>query len=223
MSSEYFCKFCDISCTGKAPYEQHLKSAKHLKKAKFDESPPSSEQFISTNSNRSSPITSSHTPSFETNENISEDSSISSASFSISPETMRILLEWNHPRGHKPYCDICQLPLHGENNADIHYQSINNIHSQKLAVWKKIQENDAPYSCTVCYEIFSNENSMRDHFISEAHGSMIQQKTNLRKFIQIYQTYNKLKQARIQRKGSFEDSLNRKFILLFRFRINGGS
>jgi len=204
MSSEFFCKICDISCTGQAPYEQHLKSTKHLRKVKLKES--MTEQSISTiTTNASSSIITNRTLSPTINDNISEDSSISSASFSISPETMRILLEWDHPLGYKPYCDICQLPLHGGNNADIHFRFDNNRHNQKLAAWKKIQENDAPYSCKVCSEIFSNEILMREHFISDSHANIIQEKNNLKKFIQIYQTYNKLKQVRIQRKSNFEN------------------
>ncbi len=197
MSNEIFCKFCLITCNGKAPYEQHLQSAKHLKKVKLTESLTSSEQPISSNIKSSSPTTTT------INDNLSEDSLISSASFSISPETMRILLEWNHPRGYKPYCDICQLPLHGENNADIHFNSNNNIHNQKFTAWKRINENDAKYSCKVCSEIFSNENTMAEHFNSDSHENMIQQRSNLHKFKQIYQTYDKLKQARIERKGNF--------------------
>jgi hypothetical protein len=189
MSTEFYCKYCAITCTGKAPFDQHLQSAKHMKKAKEN---PSSEP-------PASPILVTHSTSSASNTTISEDSSISSASYSISPETMRILLEWNHPRGYKPYCDICQLPLHGENNANVHFNVTNNIHNQKLATWKVIQEGDAPYSCKVCSEIFSNENIMREHFNSDAHGNMVQQKTNLKKFIQIYQTYEKVKQERIQR------------------------
>jgi hypothetical protein len=204
MSNEYFCKFCEITCNGKAPYEQHLKSAKHIRKAKLTESLTSSEQSISINTNSSSSIINARTlPPTAIDNNISEDSSIFSSSFSISPETMRILLEWNHPLGYKPYCDICQLQLHGGDNADIHFHRDNILHNTKLAAWKKIYENDAKYSCKVCSEIFANENIMREHFISDSHENMIQQKNNLKKFIQIYETYNELKQARIQRKGMF--------------------
>jgi hypothetical protein len=34
---------------------------------------------------------------------------------------------------------------------------------------------------------------------------MVQQKTNLKKIIQIYQTYEQLKQERLQRKSKFKD------------------
>jgi hypothetical protein len=204
MSSEFYCKYCAITCTGKAPFEQHLQSAKHLKKAKENPSSPSSEQSRSPNI---SPRLITYSSASATNTNIPEDSSISSASYPISQETMRILLEWNHPRGYKPYCDICQLPLHGENNADLHFSINNNIHNQKLAAWKTIHEGDARYSCTVCSELFSNENIMREHFYSDSHTNMVQQKTNLKKIIQIYQTYEQLKQERLQRKSKFKDRL----------------
>jgi hypothetical protein len=193
MSTDYYCKICDITCNGQAPYDQHISSAKHLKKAKLIESQTSSEQSISTNINTSSPKRNTPVPT--------EDSSNSSPSVSISPETMRILLEWNHPLGYKPYCDICQLPLHGGDNADIHFRSNNNIHIQKLAAWKQICENDARYSCKVCSEIFLNEILMREHFNSDSHANMVQQKINLYKFIQIYETYKKVKQVRKQTKG----------------------
>ncbi len=171
MSNEFYCKFCDITCTGKAPFEQHLISAKHMKKAKLTESQPSPEPSTSTNPYSSSSTTYRPTVSSKINAANSEDSSISSPPITISPETMRILLEWNHPAGCKPYCDICQLPLHGESNAEIHFQSDNVLHNQKLAVWKQIQENDARYSCKTCCEIFTNENSLRDHYNSESQGS----------------------------------------------------
>ncbi|CAF0963263.1 unnamed protein product [Rotaria sordida] len=211
MSTDYFCKTCSIACNGKAPYEQHLNSAKHIKKAKLNESQNSSEQsIISTNTSPSTPTintspsipTINTRPSFTTTkDNISEDLSFASTSFIISRETMRILLEWNHPRGYKPYCDICQLLLHGEDNVDIHFQSNNNIHNQKLFIWKQISENNAKYSCKVCSEIFSNDYLMNEHFISDYHTNLVQQKINLEKFTKIYEAYNKLKQIRKQRKS----------------------
>jgi len=201
MSTEFFCKICDIACNGKAPYDQHLSSIKHLKKAKLNESQTSP----NLSSSSSSPTTNTRTPLASTATNTFEDSSISSISVSISPETMRTLLEWNHPLDYKPYCDICQLPLYGENNADIHFGSENIIHNKKLAAWKQIRENDARYSCKVCSEIFSNENLMREHFNSDFHASTLQQRNNLEKIIQIYETYNKLKQARKQSKGILEN------------------
>lgn len=205
MSGEFFCKICEITCTGKAPFEQHLQSAKHIKKAQITQSSLSSEQPISPTSNASfSPITP-RSPSSTTNFHSSEDSSTSLSSMSISPETMRILLEWNHPRGYKPFCDICHLPLHGDNNADLHFQSTNNLHYQKLSSWKTIEEGDARYSCKVCSEIFNNENLMRDHFTSDTHTNMAQQKANLKKLIQIYDTYGKLKQVRRESNGKLKE------------------
>ncbi|CAF0723791.1 unnamed protein product [Rotaria sp. Silwood1] len=202
MSADYFCKICDIPCTGKAPYEQHLNSVKHIRKAKLNESQKSSDQsVISTNTSPSIPAINTR-PSFTTkNDNISEDLSFASTSFIISRETMRILLEWTHPRGYKPYCEICQLLLHGENNVDLHFQSNNNIHNQKLSVWKQICENDAKYSCKVCLEIFANEYLMIEHFESDYHANLVQQKINLEKFMKIYEAYNKLKQVRKQTKS----------------------
>lgn len=194
MSNEFYCKFCEITCTGKAPYEQHLIGVKHLRKAKLTESCTSSDQS-----------TASSFPEAAINDNIFEDSSTSSSSssssISISPETMRILLEWNHPDGYKPYCDICQLPLHGKGVADKHFSLNNILHNQKLSAWKKIQDKDVIYFCTTCSEIFSNENLMREHFLSDSHNIITQQKNHLKKFIQIYETYNKLKQARIEKQN----------------------
>jgi hypothetical protein len=192
MSTEFFCKYCQIACNGKAPFEQHLQSAKHMKKAKENPltEPPASPKSVL------------HSTSSASNTTTSEDPSVSSASYTISRETMRILLEWDHPDGYKPYCDICQLQLQGGDgeNAEAHFNPSNNIHNQKLAAWKTIREGDGRFSCKVCSEIFSTENIMREHFISDAHGDMVQRKVNLNKFIQIYQTYEKLKQARLQRK-----------------------
>jgi hypothetical protein len=205
MSDDFYCKICSIACNGTAPYEQHVVSIKHLKKAKLHESQTSSEQSTPSNTN-TPPLTittrtlppspNTRAPITTTNNAILEASSVPSVFVPISPETMRILLEWNHPLGYKPYCDICQLPLHGDKNADVHFNANNNLHNQKLAAWKQIRENDAKYSCKVCSEIFSNENQMREHFNSDSHGNTIDQKIYLEKFILIYQTYNKLKQAR---------------------------
>jgi hypothetical protein len=208
MSSDYYCKICDITCTGQAPYDQHLNSAKHLKKAKLTESQTS----VSTNTNPSSPKINPRSPTTPNN-NLFEDSSTSSLSVSISPETMRILLEWNHPLGYKPFCDICQLPLHGENNADIHFNANNKLHSQKLAAWKQIREDDPRYSCKVCSEVFSNENLMREHFNSDSHENVVQQKSNLGKFIQIFETYKKVKQVRKQAEGNLHKTNEVEFIL----------
>ncbi|CAF3414395.1 unnamed protein product [Rotaria socialis] len=216
MSSEYFCKICEIACNGKAPYEQHLKSAKHIKKAKLNESQNPSEQATSTNTNTASSIVNSLISLTTTNNNNSEELSFSSITSTIGPETMRILLEWNHPRGYKPYCDICQLQLHGGDNADVHFQPINNIHNEKLAVWKLICEGDGKYSCKVCLEIFSSESLMCEHFQSDQHANSVQQKAYMEKFIKIYETYNKLKQARKKRKAvetnaTVDDSLENSF------------
>ncbi|CAF0933252.1 unnamed protein product [Adineta steineri] len=208
MSSEFFCKICDIPCTGKAPYEQHINSAKHIKKAQLNSGQISSEQSRLINI-KSSPTTNTQTSFATTNYNSSDDSSISSTSFLVSPETMRILLEWNHPLDYKPYCDICHLPLYGKDNADIHFDSNNKIHIQKLNAWKQIQEGGKPYSCSVCSELFSNENLMREHFVlSTTHADAIKQRNNLEKIIKIYETYNKLKQMRKQSKevGSTDDT-----------------
>ena len=210
MSSEYYCKFCDITCTGKEPYEQHVQSAKHQKKAKLAESLPSSPAIIST------PQINTPSPSPITTINASENSSISSPSFSISPGTMRILLEWNHPLNYPPFCEICQLPLHGGNNADEHFKRDNNIHNQKVAVCKQIHEGDAPYSCKVCAETFPTEKTMLDHFDSESHGDMKQQKQNLSKFIEIYKIYNKLKELRREQKGNVQEILS--YFRLYYFR-----
>ncbi|CAF1939918.1 unnamed protein product [Rotaria magnacalcarata] len=199
MSSEYYCKICEITCNGKAPYEQHLKSAKHIKKVKLNESQKPSEQVTSRNTNTASSIV--NTPiSLTTINNNSEELSFSSTISTIGPETMRILLEWNHPRGYKPYCEICQLQLHGGDNADVHFQSINNMHNEKLAVWKLICEGDGRYSCKVCLEIFSSESLMCEHFQSDQHANSVQQKVYMEKFIKIYEAYNKLKQVRKERK-----------------------
>ena len=210
MSSEYFCKICNITCTGKAPYEQHINSTKHMKKAKLSETQTSLERPISTNICPSPPTINTHRPLTTTNNNLPEDY-FSSSTFilPISRQTMRILLEWNHPLGYKPFCEICQLPLHGETNADIHFRSDNNIHYQKLAKWKQIHENYIKYSCKICAEIFSNENSMHQHFDSIDHVNQVQQKRSLEKFIQVYETYNKLKQVRKQARSIFQNSLRK--------------
>ena len=193
MSGEFICKICEVTCTGKAPFDQHLQSAKHIKKAQMNPVSPSSSQ----------PITRSLS---STTTNISEDSSITSTY--ISPETMRVLLEWDHPRGYKPYCDICHITLHGGSNADLHFQSNNSLHHQKLAAWKTIQEGDAHYSCAVCSERFDNENLMREHFSSDPHRTMVEAKILLKKFILIYQTFEKLKQVRRENSSPNDDLPN---------------
>ena len=188
MSEEFFCKICAINCTGKAPFEQHLQSAKHIKKAQGNVVVPSSPSQTITRSQSS------------TTSNISE-ATPSSFSTPFSSDTMRILLEWNHPRGYKPYCDICHVHLHGEGNADRHFQSTNLLHCEKLAACKAIRNDRTRYFCTVCSEIFNDEDQMSEHFRSTAHQVMAEQKEILEKFIQIYQTYDKLKQVRRQNKG----------------------
>lgn len=205
MSNDFFCKICGIACTGKAPYEQHISSTKHIKNAKLNESLTPTKQSTPI----SSPLSVTTTTTTTGASNIFEDSStINSSSIKISPETMRILLEWNHPLGYKPYCDICYLPLHGGDNADIHFNSNNITHTKKLAAWKRIQEADAKYSCTVCSELFSNENEMRDHFHSDSHGDAIERKNNLQKFIEIYKTYDKLLEVRMEKKDQIDVSTN---------------
>lgn len=201
MSGDFFCKICEIACTGKVPFEQHLQSAKHIKKAQTSTTPTSPNPPVIRSV--SSTSTAEDSPSI--------------TSTPISSETMRILLEWNHPRGYKPYCDICHLPLHGENNADVHFQSNNLLHQQKLAIWKKIQEADALYSCAVCSEIFHSENQMRDHFVSDPHRTMVEQKNFVKKIILIYQTCEKLKQARRENNGKFN---RRKSLSLYSFNLD---
>lgn len=193
MSEEFFCKICAINCNGKAPFEQHLQSAKHIKKAQGN---------VAVSSSPAQTITRSQSSTTTTTSNISEASpSPSSFSTSFSSDTMRILLEWNHPRGYKPYCDICHVHLHGEGNADRHFQSTNLLHHENLATCKAIRNGEASYSCTVCSEIFNDEGQMRQHFTSGAHQTMAEQKEILAKFIRIYETYDKLKQVRRQNKG----------------------
>jgi hypothetical protein len=109
---------------------------------------------------------------------------------------MRILLEWNHPLDYDPYCNLCQLPLHGGNNADLHFDTSNVLHQEKLRAFKQIHETNPRYSCKVCLTIFSNENAMYEHVHSDEHSKLMQQNRNLQKFILIYRTYNKLKQVR---------------------------
>ncbi|CAF0775809.1 unnamed protein product [Adineta ricciae] len=195
MSTDFYCKVCDIHCTGSAPYRQHLDSVKHLKKAKTIPS--------ETSTDRSSPTPISISTSNE---------SASSASFAISNETMRILLEWNHPSGLKPYCDICYLPLYGDKVADVHFTHDNNIHHQKQIALEQIRTKNPDYSCKICSEIFTGERQMHSHFASDAHETVRQQKTDLEKIIKIYETYNRLKEARKQRQDSVaHDNLSNQF------------
>lgn len=209
MSNEFFCHICDVSCSGKAPYEQHINSAKHIKRAKLNEFQKSSEQSNSPNLKRSSSTASNTTTSLSTpDDNITNElqyMSTTASTFSISPETMRILLEWNHPRGYQPFCDICQLVLHGFNNADTHFASNNRFHHEKLAVSKRIREGNAKYSCKVCSEIFTDGNASQQHFESSQHRDFVQQKDNLQKFIKIYEAYDRLKNVRRQRKSMSEN------------------
>ena len=109
---------------------------------------------------------------------------------------MRLLLEWNHPLGYDPYCSLCQLPLHGGNNADLHFDASNILHQEKRRAVKQIHETNPAYSCKFCLTIFSNENAMYEHLHSDEHSKLMLQNDNLQKFILIYQTYKKLKQAR---------------------------
>lgn len=179
-AKEFHCGVCDITCTGKAPFEQHLASAKHLKKAK-------------TNGNESSRA--SPTTPLSPSESVSL-SIPSSPSTTLSAETMKILLEWNHPRGYLPFCDICQLPLHGGNNADTHFAETNQIHQQKLNNLQQIKENDPEYFCKMCAEIFPEEKSVIIHLNSESHAETKQRKASLEKFIKTYKTFQELKKAR---------------------------
>jgi hypothetical protein len=189
MSDEFYCKICDIKCTGKAPYEQHIISAKHKKKSSSIQTTVSDvNQWATTN-------TSCH-PMNLMNKN---DSSLTSRSVTISHETMRILLEWNHPRDYPPYCDICHLPLHGENAANYHYQSNNQIHQAKLINSKLIRDKKPAYSCFVCCEIFDHADNMETHLRSKEHADLVQRKNDLEKFIEIYRAYEKLKRVRSNR------------------------
>lgn len=194
MTSEFYCKFCDLTCTGKEPYEQHIRGVKHLKKVKAFES-------LSSNSEQSITSPKLATSSSANNQTNSNESTLPAASFSIGAETMRTFLEWNHPDGHRPYCDICYLLLHGDDNASAHFARDNDLHYNRLAVWKKIQEESPVFSCRVCSDIFPNENSMRDHFSSTVHSDRTRDKEAMQKFIKIYETYNKFKEVRLNRIG----------------------
>ena len=215
MSSDYYCKMCDITCSGKAPYDQHLDSAKHLKRAKTYVGQPSPEPTASSNTNAS-------VPSFT--KDLSPPPSVPPASTtgSLSADTMRVLLEWNHPLGYHPYCEICYLPLHGEGNADLHFSPKNLIHQQKLAARKQIRETVPNYSCKVCSEVFPSETVMLQHFHSEIHTTTTQLKSSLEKFILVYDTYQKLKEARRNFQPLREERLHPSFVLYFRERYRGG-
>ena len=154
MSDAFYCKICEISCNGKAPYEQHISSAKHLKKVKTyqGESSPAS-SIPSTPIFRELPSSASSSSSLNT-------FPFPSNSVTLSAETMKILLEWKHPRGYLPFCDLCHLPLHGTGTADIHFDEKNQLHKQKSLNYQQIQTNSAPYSCKVCLEIFPNDDLM---------------------------------------------------------------
>lgn len=192
MSQEFFCQICAITCTGQAPFEEHLKSTKHIRKSQGSVVVPSSP---------SQPI--SRLQSSPRASNMAEDSP-SSSSTVISSDTMRILLEWNHPRGYKPYCEICHVHLHGEGNADRHFQSTNSLHYNKLADWETIRNGGILYSCKVCSDIFNDSGQMHDHFTSTIHQTMVEQKDLLEKFIRIYQTYDKLKQVHRENQGKLK-------------------
>ncbi|UJR25978.1 hypothetical protein I4U23_007326 [Adineta vaga] len=221
MSNEFFCKICDIQCNGSGPFQQHLGSARHIKKARLitseTSSSSSSDKTSSNNANVSvSSITNTNIPFASTATNITQDTDISSGLFSISPETMRILLEWDHPNGYKPYCDICQLPLYAPKNADVHFARDNNMHWQKLAALEQIRRGEPDYSCKICSEIFSTDTQMSAHLYSDAHATVRQQKATLEKIIKIYETYNQLKEARKKRKdietsSIVEDDLSNQF------------
>ena len=132
---------------------------------------------------------------------------------------MRILLEWNHPSGLKPYCDICYLPLYGDQIVDVHFALDNIIHHQKQIALEQIRTKNPDYSCKICSEIFVDEKQMLSHFASDAHATVRQQKTDLEKIIKIYETYSRLKEARRQRQGT-RVSLPRGNFLFF-FRLDG--
>lgn len=178
MSNEFHCKICDILCSGKVPYDQHIASAKHVKKAKpFSNETPT-------------------TPSSPTANVVLSSPSTPSASTELSAETMKILLEWKHPRDFPPYCNICFLPLHGDNNVDLHFAETNQLHKLKLTNHRQIQEGSAQYSCKICSEIFSNEFSMINHFQSSSHNEILEEKAKLQKLIKVYEAFQELKKAR---------------------------
>lgn len=206
MSSEFYCKACEVTCNGKKTFDQHLQSTKHLSKVKAFESHPS-------NINRSvsiptppSPLNTTQTSTIIDRAN-SDGRNLPSNPYSIGVETMRTLFEWNHPDGHRPYCDICHLLLHGNGNASLHFDSKNLVHNNRLAMWKRIQEENPSFSCRVCSDIFPNENSMREHFSSSQHLEKARDKESIQKFIKIYQTYNKLKEVRSNRKDEEINSM----------------
>ena len=212
MSSDFFCRFCQIQCNGKAPYDQHVASAKHLKKMSLAGATSLNEP--APNDFNSKMINLSRTPSIEKSLTSSFDSLLTSDT-TISKETMRILLEWNHPMNYKPFCEVCQLVLNGGDNATIHFSSENLIHREKVNAFRRISEGTVNYSCSICAEIFDSEKQMVTHFYLDSHSETKQRKSLLQKFIRLYETFNELKTIRgktfeIYWRSSFNENLSGK-------------